>query len=287
MCAFHPDRATALHCTRCGRPACPECLTPASVGFHCRDCVAQGQAAQRTVRTVSGVPVGQRPIITFVLIGMNFVVFLITAIQAKSGVDMTGSAVFRDGSLVPAVVAGGQWWRLLSSGFLHLSVIHIGLNMLSLYFVGVGLERILGRSRFLWVYLLSLLGGGAAVMLLSQQFTPVAGASGAIFGVLGGLAVAFKRYRYDMRQLLFVLALNLFLSFQVSGISWQGHIGGLLVGAVVTAAFVYAPQPRRRQVQVGTVILVVVLIVAVVLVRDTQLAQYCGIDPEGYFVDCY
>ncbi|MET3805881.1 membrane associated rhomboid family serine protease [Nakamurella sp. UYEF19] len=286
MCAFHPDRATGLHCTRCGRPACPECLTQASVGFHCRACVAEGQAAQRSVRTVTGAPVGQRPIVTFVLIGLNVLVFLITAIQAKSGVDMTGSVVFRDGSLVPAVVAGGQWWRLLSSGFLHLSVIHIGLNMLSLYFVGVGLERILGRSRFLAVYLLSLLGGAAAVMLLSEQFAPVAGASGAIFGVLGGLAVAFKRFKYDMRQLLFVLALNLFLSFQVSGISWQGHIGGLVVGAVVTAAFVYAPQSRRTQIQVGTVVLVFVLIVLVVIVRDTQLTHYCGIDPAGYFVDC-
>ena len=275
FCAFHPDRQTALHCTRCGRPACPECLTPASVGFHCRACVAEGRANVPVQRTIAGARVGVTPIVTYVLIGLNVLIFLITAIQARSGVDPSQSRIFQNGTLAPTLVASGQWWRLLSSGFLHLSVIHIGVNMLSLYFVGVALERILGRSRFLVVYLLSLLGGSACVMLFTDPLASAVGASGAIFGLLGGLLVVFKRYRYDMRQLLFILALNLYVSFQFSGISWQAHVGGLVIGAAATAAMVYSPRAVQQRVQIGAVVGILVLVVAVVLIRDSQIAVHC------------
>ena len=287
MCAFHPDRQTALHCSRCGRPACPECLTPASVGFQCRACVAEGRAAQRVPRTVTGARVDQKPIVTYALIGINVLVFLIVAIQAKSGVDMSGSAIYRDGFLVPSLVAGGQWWRLVTSGFLHVSVIHVGLNMLSLYVLGVALERMLGHGRFLTVYLLALIGGSAAVMLFTDPFGPTVGASGAIFGLMGGLVVVFKRFKFDMRQLLIVLAVNLYLSFQLAGISWQAHVGGLIVGAVATAAMVYPSPAIRKKVQIGSVVLIVVVVVAVVLLRDAHIAErYCGIAADGYFQAC-
>ncbi len=285
-CAFHPDRQTALHCTRCGRPACPECLTPASVGFQCRACVAEGRAAQRTPRSVTGAPIGRRPVVTYTLIGINVLIFLITAVQAKSGVDLNSSQLYLDGVLAPTLVASGQFWRLLTGGFLHASVVHIALNMLSLYFLGVGLERILGRARFLAVYLLALLGGSAAVMLFSSPLTPTIGASGAIFGLMGGLVVVFRRFRYDMKQLLFVLAINLYLSFQLSGISWQGHVGGLVVGAAITAAMVYPPQAVRRKVQIGSAVGLVVLIVVVILVKDTQIAVKCTELTQTEFLGC-
>ena len=275
-CAFHPDRGTALHCTRCGRPACPECLQAASVGFHCRACVAEGQANQRPARTVTGARLRDRPVVTFTLIGVNVLFFLGTALQAKSGVDITGSSVFQKGTLVPALVASGEWWRLFSSGFLHLSVLHVGLNMLSLYFLGVGLERMLGRWRFLAVYLLSMIGGSVSVMLFTEPLSSAAGASGAIFGLLGGLVVVFRRFRYDMRQLVFVLAINLYLSFQVSGISWQAHLGGLFVGAAVAAAMVYPRPAVRRNVEMAAGITVLVLAVALVLFRDTQMSVRCS-----------
>lgn len=287
VCAFHPDRQTGLLCTRCGRPCCPDCLTPASVGFHCRACVAEGKATQRAPRNVTGARIGQRPVVMFTLIGINVLIFLVTAIQAKSGVELGASGLFRAGALSPVVVASGQYWRLVTGGFLHASVIHIALNMLSLYFLGVGLERILGRVRFLVVYLSALLGGAAAVMLFSNPLTPTIGASGAIFGLMGGLVVVFRRFRYDMKQLLFVVAINLYLSFQLSGISWQGHLGGLVVGAAITAAMVYPPPAMRKKVQIGAVLLVLVLVVVVVLVRDAQfVTPYCGIGADGYFVDC-
>jgi membrane associated rhomboid family serine protease len=285
-CAFHPDRQTALHCTRCGRPACPECLTQASVGFQCRACVAEGRAAQRAPLGVTGARISQQPIVTFTLIGINVLVFLITAVQARSGTDLTPSAVYRDGLLAPTLVASGQFWRLLTGGFLHASVVHIALNMLSLYFLGLPMERILGRARFLVVYLLALLGGSAAVMLFAGELTPTIGASGAIFGLMGGLVVVFKRFRYDMKQLLFVLAINLYLSFQLSGISWQGHLGGLVVGAAITVAMVYPAQAIRRRVQIGAAVGLLVLIVVVILVRDTQIAVRCTELTQTDFLGC-
>jgi len=275
VCAFHSGRPTALRCTRCGRPACPECLTPASVGFHCRACVAEARTSQRPARTVTGGRLGEQPVLTYMLIGINVLIFLVAALQAKSGVEMSPSSIFRNGALAPTFVASGQWWRLLTSGFLHLSVIHIGLNMLSLYFLGVPMERALGRIRFLAVYLLALLGGSVAVMLLTAETFLVAGASGAIFGLMGGLVVVFKRFRYDMRQLLFVLAINLFVSFRLPGISWQAHLGGLVVGALVTAAMVYPPQALRKRVQIGTLVLVLGILVLLVIYRDSQIVLRC------------
>jgi len=268
--------------------ACPECLTPASVGFQCRACVAEGRAGQRPTRTVSGSRADQKPVVTYVLIGINLVIFLIVAIQARSGVDMSRSAIFRDGTLAPTLVAGGQWWRLVTSGFLHVSVIHVGLNMFSLYVLGVALERMLGHGRFLTVYLLALIGGSAAVMLFTDPFVPSVGASGAIFGLMGGLVVVFKRFKFDMRQLLIVLAVNLYLSFQLAGISWQAHIGGLIVGAAATAAMVYPSPAIRKRVQIGSAVLIVVVVIGVVLLKDASIAQrYCGIAADGYFQPCF
>jgi len=245
--------------------------------------VAEARTSQRAARTVAGGRLGEQPVLTYVLIGINLLVFLVTALQANSGVEMSPSSVFRNGVLSPTFVASGQWWRLLTSGFLHLSVIHVGLNMMSLYFLGVPLERMLGRIRFLAVYLLALLGGSAAVVLLTGELSLVAGASGAIFGLMGGLLVVFKRFRYDMRQLLFVLVINLFVSFRLPGISWQAHLGGLIVGALVTAAMVYPPQVLRTRVQIGTVVLVLGVLALLVIYRDSQIVVRCtGMDAINY-----
>jgi len=286
VCTFHPDRPTGLHCTRCGRPACPECLTPASVGFQCRVCVAEGRAAQREPRTVTGARIGEQPIVTYALIAVNVAIFLVTAVQAKSGVELGGSRIFQQAVLSPTLVASGQWWRLISSGFLHLSVIHIGLNMLSLYFLGVPAERMLGRARFGVVYLMSLLGGSIAVMLFTDQLSTEAGASGAIFGLMGALVVVFRRFKYDLRQLVIVLAINLYLSFQLSGISWQAHLGGLLVGAAVTAAMVYPPARLRTRVQIGTVVGLVIVMAVLLIVRDGQIALRCTDLTTTEFAGC-
>ena len=285
-CTWHPDRATGLRCTRCGRPACPECLTPASVGFHCRHCVAEGQAAVPTPRTVSGSRLGQLPRVTAALIAINLLVFVIAAIQARSLADPSNSSVFQQGTLIPDLVGSGQLWRMVTSGFLQFNIPHIALNMLSLYLLGMPMERIIGRGRFLVVYLLGLLGGSVAVLLFSGSTAVTAGASGAIFGLLGGLFIIFRRMRLDPRQIVIVLVLNLVLTFSLSGISWQAHLGGLAVGTAAAAVMVYPPRERRRQLQnLGSFGLLALLVVITVGWMVLHHSDYCGIT-DGYFRPC-
>jgi membrane associated rhomboid family serine protease len=270
-----------LTCTRCGRPACPECLTPASVGFHCRACVAESRTNYVPARTVAGSRLGQRPVVSMVLIGINVVAFVVTALQARSAMDLSTSELYLRGGLIPVEVASGEYWRLLTSAFLHGSLIHIATNMISLYILGIPLERILGRGRFLLIYLLSLLGSSVSVMVFGAPVSLTIGASGAIYGLMGALLVTFKRLRYDLRQLLIILALNVYITFQFPGISWQGHLGGLVVGAIVGAAMVYPPQPSRRNWQWGTAIGVVVVLIGVLVVRDTQLGSWSCVYEVG------
>ena len=288
VCTWHPDRATNLRCSRCGRPACPSCLTPASVGFHCRACVAEGRPAARVAvaRTVAGARHGAQPRITYALIGINVLVFLTVAAQAGSLSDFRGSGVFNGSLLVPMLVAGGEWWRVVTSGFLHLSVTHIVLNMLALYFIGLGLERVLGAWRYLALYVLSLLGGSAAVMLFAGVASASAGASGAIFGLMGALLVTLKRLRLDLRQAGIIIVINLIATFAIQGISWQAHVGGLVVGTLVGAAMVYAPAARRTQWQIGTCAVVFVVVVAVIVGKDLSLGTWVCFHTTSPNVSC-
>lgn len=281
VCTWHPDRATGLSCTRCGRPACPECLTPAAVGFLCRACVAESQAASRAAaprtisgtRTVSGAAHGVAPLITYLLIAVNVAVFAAVAVQAESATRFSASSIYNGATLVPMFVAGGEWWRIVTSGFLHLSVTHIALNMLALYFIGLGLERVLGRIRYVVVYGLSLLGGSAAVMWFAPLTSGAAGASGAIFGLMGALLVTLKRLQLDLRQAGTVIAINVIATFVIPGISWQAHLGGLVIGALVGAAMVYPPAKTRLQWQIAASAGVLVALVALIVTKDLSLGE--------------
>ena len=278
-CTWHPDRATALSCYRCGRPACPECLSPASVGFHCRACVAESRQDQRVARTVSGARVGVQPFVTYALIAINIAVFLIVSVQAKSADTPERSTLWLNGALIPGAVADGDYWRMITNGFLHGGLIHVAMNMLSLYLLGPTLERILGRVRFGLVYLLSLLGGSVSVLLLSDPMGPTIGASGAIFGLLGALVVTFKRLKYDLRQLGSLIAINLVITFAVPGISWQGHLGGLIVGAIVGAAMVFPPREVRTRVQIGACVAVFAVLGGITVVAAGNIEPYtCKIE---------
>ncbi|MFC4373691.1 rhomboid family intramembrane serine protease [Nocardia halotolerans] len=242
-CVRHPDRPTGLACTRCGRPACPECLRPAAVGQHCVDCVRQGQRDVRQARTVGGGPVGVAvPYVTYGLIAINVLVYVLTAAQAGDPMDnFRGSALFGDFVLVPLLVADGQWWRLLGSGFLHYGAIHLLVNMFALYIVGRDLEKVLGRVRYGCVYLLSLLGGSAAVMLLSDPITATAGASGAVYGLFGAVTVTLIRLRQSPTPMLVVIGVNVLISVSLPGISLWGHLGGLAAGTLSALGILFAP----------------------------------------------
>jgi membrane associated rhomboid family serine protease len=282
-CWWHPERQTGLRCTRCERPACPECLREAAVGYQCIDCVAAGRrddkaraAGHRSLgfgqRTVAGARVSRQLVVTPLLIAVNALVFVATVIQSQSMVDNSVAEISRDGVLFPLGIAAGEWWRLITSGFLHDGPFHLLMNMLALYFLGRELEVLLGKVRFSALYLLSLLGGSAAVFLLGHPEQPTLGASGAIYGLLGGILVAAIRLRVDLTFILVVIGINLVISFQVPNISWLAHLGGFAVGAIITVALVYAPERLRTPVQVGTMLAVSVALVALFVMRDAQIS---------------
>ncbi|WP_107653512.1 rhomboid family intramembrane serine protease [Nocardia suismassiliense] len=241
-CVRHPNRPTGLACTRCGRPSCPECLRPAAVGQHCVDCLRQGQRDVAPVRTVAGAPVARAslPYVTYVLIAINVAIYAITAVQAQSLMANRTSALFIDWVLYPPAVAGGEWWRVIGSGFLHYGPIHLLLNMFALYVIGRDGELVLGRLRYLAVYLVSLLGGSAAVMAFAQE-SATAGASGAVYGLFGAITVILIRLRQNANQMLILIGINVFISFSLPGISLWGHLGGLAAGTLATLGILFLP----------------------------------------------
>lgn len=283
-CWWHPDRPTGLRCTRCERPACPDCLREASVGYQCIDCVASARrqdkaqaAAYRKsgfgYRTIAGARASSQAIVTPVLIGINVAVFVVTAVVAKDVMANHATTLFTDFSLWPPIVAAGEWWRLGTSGFLHFGPFHLLMNMVALWFLGRDLELLLGKLRFLALYGLSLLGGGAAVFVWSSIESQTAGASGAVYGLLGGILIAAIRLKLNLSFIIGIIAINLFISIQIPGISLLGHLGGLIVGVVITAAMVYAPEKQRTLIQAGSAVAVAVALIALVLVRDGQFGD--------------
>jgi membrane associated rhomboid family serine protease len=271
VCVRHPDRATGLSCTRCGRPACPECLREASVGYQCVDCVGPGPRGARRGVTIAGAEPGGRPLATPTLVGLNVAVFAWTVATSGSVSRNDRAPLFQEWALVPNAVADGEWWRLLTGGFLHFGPIHLLFNMMALWVIGKDIEPALGRSRFLAVYLVSLLGGSTAVMLLSAPNALVAGASGAVFGLMGALAVLLRRLRIPLGQVGGLIVVNLVITFLLPGISVAGHLGGLTVGALATAALVYAPAARRVPVQTAALGGLTLLLLVVIALRMTAM----------------
>ncbi|WP_164493175.1 rhomboid family intramembrane serine protease, partial [Streptomyces sp. ADI96-02] len=265
-CYRHPDRETGIRCTRCERPICTECMVSASVGFQCPECVREGSgtghhpAASRP-RTLAGGSIAADPrLITKILIGVNLVVFLVVAAAGTKLLDdltLVGRAWAPSptGGSVEGV-AEGQWYRLVTSMFLHQEVLHIAFNMLGLWWLGGPLEAALGRVRYLALYLLSGLAGSALTYLIAAPNQGSLGASGAVFGLLGATAVLMRRMNYDLRPVLVLLALNLLFTFTWGGIAWEAHVGGLVAGIVIAIGMVHAPRERRTAVQAGTCALV-------------------------------
>ncbi|MFF8284395.1 rhomboid family intramembrane serine protease [Streptomyces albus] len=279
-CYRHPERETGISCTRCERPICPDCMVPASVGFQCPECVRSGSGTGHPPgatrpRTVAGGRVTADPrLVTKVLVGINVAVFIAVLAVGNRLLDpllLFGQAVTQPYGPLEGV-AEGQWWRLLTSMFLHQEIWHIAMNMLGLWFLGPPLEAALGRIRFLALYLLSGIAGGAVTYLLAAPQQASLGASGAIFGLFGATAVLMRRLRYDMRPILILLAINLIFTFTWKNIAWEAHVGGLVAGLVLAYAMVHAPRRQRALVQYGAVALVLAVIVVLLVVRTLQLS---------------
>lgn len=213
------------------------------MGYQCVDCVDQGRSDQRVITAPWAKPTS-RSVVVPILIAINVLVFVVTVVQAGSLSSNAEAPLFQQWALWPTALAAGEWWRLLTSGFLHFGLIHLAFNMIALWVIGQDLEQVLGRTRFLVVYLVSLLGGSLAVFLLGAENALTAGASGAVFGLMGGLVVVLIRMRRSPRPALTIILLNVVITFVVPGISILGHLGGLAFGAAVTAGMVYSPTRR-------------------------------------------
>ena len=254
-CYRHPERETYVRCTRCDRPICPDCMVSAAVGFQCPECVAEGNKDVREARTqFGGALTGSQGVLTRVLIGVNAGIFLI---QLLLGIG----EVSADYGMWPIAVADGEFFRLVTSGFLHASFVHILLNMAALYFLGTPLEAVLGRWRFGLLYGMSLLGGSVASFCFSPYRTLAVGASGAIFGLMGAFLIVAWKQKLDLRPFVVIIGLNLAIGFLASGIDWRAHLGGLVTGAILGAAFVL-PSRERRMTVLAPVVTALLLVFA-------------------------
>lgn len=221
VCAFHPDRQTWVKCSRCGRPICPDCMRAAPVGFHCPQCVAEGQVKRR-IRRVNDFQA------TKWLIGVCLAAFGFESLTGTSLAWQFGLAGY-------PVFEQGEYYRLVTAMFLHGGLMHIAFNMLILWQLGSMLEPYLGRKTFLSLYFIAGVAGGIASILLNNPMTVSVGASGAIFGLMGAYAVLARRMSRPDTQILVLIGINLVIGFLVPNIDWHAHVGGLIAGAIFGA----------------------------------------------------
>jgi len=269
-------------------------MRDAAVGFHCPDCIAEGRKQTRQARTpYGGLRASRQGVVSISLIVLNAAVWILImasggnssrlvdylALRPKGACAVGRQAydLSRDqcstghGTWLPGL-SDGAWWQPLTSMFAHVAVLHIGFNMLALWVLGSQLEMILGRLRYLGLYLLSGLVGSAAVYLFTPAYTPSLGASGAIFGLMAALLVIAYKARADVSQLMVWVGINAVFTFVGANISWQAHVGGFAGGAVLAAVLVYAPRARRTAWQAAGFACVAVLVALAFALRTAALS---------------
>ncbi|MEU6339345.1 rhomboid family intramembrane serine protease [Streptomyces sp. NPDC046977] len=294
-CYRHTNRESHVRCTRCDRFICPDCMREASVGHQCPECVREGNRGVREARTAFGgrIATSDVPTVTYALIALNVALYVAELMRPDIVVrlDALGSGllgpdgnsyVHRGGPVPPGFreigVAHGEWYRLITSSFLHLApteghfgITHILFNMAALWNIGRVVEGQLGRVRYLGLYLLAALGGGVATYVLAP-YTPALGASGAVFGLGAAYWVLSRRLRYDPlggNQLIVMLLVWMVISAAIT--SWQGHLGGLLTGGLFGLVIACAPARHRTLVQVVGAVATLAVLVALVMVKTAQL----------------
>ncbi len=259
-------------------------MRQAAVGFQCPSCVSEGARSTRSARTTYGGSASGNPALTSqILFGINAAVWLVILATGGQGSEWFdrfalradgGTVQTADGTVfvIPDGVSDGAWWQLVTSMFMHVSLLHIGFNMVALWLFGPQLELLFGRIRFLALYFLSGLAGSAVVYAFTYPFTPTAGASGAIFGLFGAYFVVALKTRRNVSQMLVLLGLNAFITFTIPNISWQGHLGGFLGGLAIGGLLVYSPRTHRPVWHTLGVLAVAALVAVAVVARTLALA---------------
>lgn len=256
VCPRHPDRVAYVRCQRCGRPTCQECQRPATVGVHCVDCQKAATSQQRTIRTRFGgrARTGE-PVVTWSIIATCAIVFALPyVLPDRLWIPLDNALIW-----APAPPwFFDQPYRFVTTSLLHGSPWHLAFNMYALWLVGRQLEPLLGRLRFGALYLLSVIGGSAAYLLIGGLDAPPAvGASGGVFGLFAAYAIFIRRIGGDPRQVLIIVAINIGIGFVIPRIAWEAHLGGLAIGALVAATFAYIPfrEARKQWSAIGAVVL--------------------------------
>jgi membrane associated rhomboid family serine protease len=291
-CYRHHNRETYVRCSRCDRYICPDCMHSAAVGQHCLECVREGSKGVRQPRAMTRSQLNRGATVTYVLIAINVAAYVLELARPAvvNQFSMLGEGLLHGGNLyvyaagLPSFlgyqavgVAHGQWYRLITGTFLHLppgqgiGILHIALNMWWLWILGPILEARLGKARFIALYLISALASSVLVYLLAPQ-EPTIGASGAVFGLVGAYYVLGRRFSADRAystRLMVTSAIWLVLSSFID--SWQGHLGGLIAGALIGLAYAFIPR-RRTAVQVAAVSGVAVLLILAIVLRTSQLS---------------
>ena len=232
-CSIHTNAETKLSCTRCGRPACSDCLIPASVGFHCRECVGS-QPVVRIKRNLS--------VVTLILVSISVVGYLL---QQTSDLFVANLCLIGDGTDYgdPTIgVYNGQWYRLFTIALVHGGILHLLSNMFALWVTGVPLEHALGKIRLITIYLVSLLGGSLTSLILGSPSQVAVGASGAIFGLFGATLIVTRKFGGSTSSMYSVIGVNLVLGFLLPNVDWHAHVGGLAAGCLAALALI----PKRR-----------------------------------------
>ncbi|WP_030185977.1 rhomboid family intramembrane serine protease [Streptomyces violaceorubidus] len=295
-CYRHPAVECHVRCTRCERYVCPDCVRAAPVGHQCPACVKEGARSARRARTLAGGRMSTTPVVTYVLFALTVLAYLAEVVRPElvdrfamvgarlvgaDGTHYAGEGTFLVlGPVRTEGVAGGEWERMLTSAFLHQSpfegifgILHVTLNMVALWQLGRVVELMLGRVRFAVLYLLSALGGSVLELVLGDPGRVFVGASGAVFGVGAAYYVLHRRLGADPARVnRFLVPLLLWLVVSAWFTSWQGHLGGLLVGGALALGYAYAPRDGRRvAVQAGTGAALVVLLAVTAAVRVSEL----------------
>ena len=280
-CYRHPDRETGRSCTRCGKPACSDCLIPASVGSHCLDCT---KAARPDVKTRARYwNAKQNILVTYSIMAINIAVFIYTSVadpdslSNRRGLTQAQCDLGLSKVIMQEVVGCGtklyqptEWYRLISSGFLHYGIIHIAFNMLLLFQLGQLIEPAVGRLRFGALYFASLLGGSLGVLIANDGGLS-GGASGAVFGLMAAAAIGLHRRGVNVFStgIGTTLVLNFVLTFAIDGISIGGHLGGAAAGAVcgfVMLAPKWRPVPKWATIAMPLGVALIAIIGSVVIV---------------------
>ena len=267
VCPRHPEQVTYVRCQRCDRPACPQCQVPSAVGVHCVDCARRNASSRRGVSSLLG---GRA--ITDALVTKGLIIACVTIYLVQMALPSLGAQF----AFVPAV-ASSQPWRFMTTAFLHASLMHLAFNMWALWVLGSALEPILGRWRFAALCALSALGGSTMIYWLASPTAPASwltstvGASGAVFGLFAALFIIQRRFGRDTRAIVGLLVLNLAISFIGANISWQGHLGGLVTGAIVAALYAWAPRNKRTVYGVCGTVGIAIALIGVICLR-TALA---------------